>query len=92
MEEKKDEKKSKKDITFICQIIAAIWIAGWTGFGFVKTITANGHVNVSDVILSGLAIAACFSPVYFSILFDKIKDWKVGTAMVQNTSTSDNER
>lgn len=74
-----EKKTSKKDITFICQIIAAIWIAGWTAFGFVKTIFSNGHVAVGDIILSGLAIAACFSPVYFSILFDKIKDWKVAS-------------
>jgi hypothetical protein len=31
-----------------------------------------------DVMLSGVTIAACFLPVYFSIIMDKIKDIKFG--------------
>jgi hypothetical protein len=31
---------------------------------------------MSDIIYSGVAIAAIFMPVYFSIFLDKIKDIK----------------
>jgi len=57
------------------QIVAAIWIAGWSSFKFFKTPLS---IDIGDVILSGLAIAACFLPVYFSIIMDKIKDIKIG--------------
>jgi hypothetical protein len=33
---------------------------------------------MSDIIYSGIAIAAIFMPVYFSIFLDKIKDIRLG--------------
>lgn len=75
-EEIKQEKitTDKKECTFIAQIIASIWIGGWNTFQFIKTIINNGKVDVSDIIISGFAIAGCFAPVYISIILDKIKD------------------
>jgi len=55
-------------------VLAAIWIGIGTvakGLGFL-------NLDVSDIIYSGLAIAACFTPVYFSIIMDKFKEIKLG--------------
>lgn len=49
-------------------------MAGFSAFKFIK----NGNFEITEVILSGIAIASCFSPVYFSILMDKVKEMKVG--------------
>jgi hypothetical protein len=73
-EEVKEEKKGKAKIaSLIAQAVAAVWIAFWSGKKF-----ATGPVEILDVIFSGLAIAACFSPVYFNMLLDKIKKIKFG--------------
>ena len=60
------------------QIIAAVWVAGWNAAEFIKTLAGGGHIDGDAVIKSGIAIAVCFSPVYFSILMDKIKEIKLG--------------
>jgi len=55
------------------QIVAGLWIAGWVAFKF---ITGSTSITVGDVVLSGVSIAAVFTPVYLSILMDKIKGIK----------------
>lgn len=70
----KEEKTIKaKSASLWGQIIAALWVAGWTAYKFITS-----PVDVNDIIFSGLAIAGCFSPVYFSLMLDKIKDIKWG--------------
>lgn len=64
--------KAKKT-SLIAQIIAALWVAVWTGKNFIL----NGGAT-NDIIFSGFAIAACFSPVYFNMILDKIKTIKFG--------------
>jgi hypothetical protein len=64
---------SAKGSSLFAQIIAALWIAGWSSYAF---ITDSG-MAIIDVILSGIGIAAMFLPVYFSIIMDKIKDIKL---------------
>lgn len=71
---KKKQGKAKIS-SLIAQIIAAVWVAVWSAMKFIK---ASGDINISDVIFSGFAIAACFSPVYFNMLLDKIKKIKFG--------------
>lgn len=74
MEEVKTEKKGKAKITsLIAQIVAALWVAFWSGKKFID----NGG-SITDIIFSGFAIAACFSPVYFNLVLDKIKKIKFG--------------
>jgi len=58
-----------KKSSLLGQIIAALWIAGWSAYLFFTTPQIR---SVTDIVFSGLAIAACFTPVYFSILLDKI--------------------
>lgn len=77
MKIKKDENKGikAKSISLKSQLLAVIWIAGWSTFKFINS--ADG-ISISDVLYSGLGIAACFSPVYLSIIMDKIKDIRFG--------------
>ncbi|MCQ2273058.1 MAG: hypothetical protein MJZ72_09800 [Bacteroidales bacterium] len=60
------------------QIIAAAWIGGWNAAQFARDIIGGQHISGNDIIFSGLAIAACFTPVYFNLIMDKIKEIKVG--------------
>lgn len=62
-----------KMTSLVAQTIAAVWVAVWSGVKFL-----NGGGDVSDIIFSGFAIAACFSPVYFNMILDKIRDIKFG--------------
>ena len=80
----RDEEENKKEarrglqakpISLKSQIIASIWIAGWTAYKFVRF---GSSIEINDVIFSGLGIAACFSPVYLSIIMDKIKEIRFG--------------
>ena len=73
MSEKNDDKKGAKEYSFFGQIFAAR-----NAFQFTKDILNGTHIEVTDIIYSGIAIAACFSPVYVSILFDKIKAIRFG--------------
>lgn len=75
-EVQEEEKKLKaKPVSLIGQIVAAVWVAGWSSFFIIKNIQT---VNIFDIILSGFAIAACFAPIYFNLIMDKIKDIKLG--------------
>lgn len=67
----------KKNITFVSQIIIAVWIAGWCGLQFYKQIMGGTFVPVWDFILSACAIGLPFSPTYLSIILDKVRDIKL---------------
>jgi hypothetical protein len=63
-----------KQYSLFAQIFSGLWIAVHTilkGFGITR-------LEMSDIVYSGIAIAAIFMPVYFSIFLDKIKDIKIG--------------
>lgn len=72
-EEKKNKTYKAKTTSLIAQIIAALWVALWSAKNF---IVSGGEIN--DIIFSGFAIAACFSPVYFNMILDKVKTIKFG--------------
>ena len=71
--EVKVRKHKAKNTSLIAQIIAALWVAFWCGKKFLSD---TGDTN--DIIVSGFAIAACFSPIYFNMLLDKVKLIKFG--------------
>lgn len=76
MEEQKEEEKKglkPKSTSFIGQIVAAIWIMGFGAFYIIKNIMS---IRATDIVLFGFAVAACFTPIYFSIIMDKIKEIK----------------
>ncbi len=64
---------SAKGSSLIAQIVAAIWIGGWSTYKFLSSAP-----SIEDIMMSGLGIAACFLPVYFNLIMDKIKDIKLG--------------
>lgn len=75
--EKPEEKKIKaKKASLWGQIVAAVWIAGWNAAQFTRLIVKGEAINGNDIIFSGLAIAACFTPVYFNLIMDKLKEIK----------------
>lgn len=71
---------SAKEISKWSMVVACLWIGLLTLakalWGFVSK-RAFG-LEVSEIILSGLALAAVFSPVYFSIILDKVRDMRIG--------------
>lgn len=80
-EEVKEDKETgvhAKPASLWAQIIAAVWVGGWCSFQFIKEITTGNHIPITDFIFSGFAIAACFVPVYFNLIMDKVKDIKIG--------------
>jgi len=76
----KKDGPSAKDVSLKSMVIAAVWIGVLTlakaFWGLVSEKTFG--LSVSEIVLSGLMIAAVFSPVYLAIVLDKIKDIKVG--------------
>ena len=74
-----DNSTVKKDISakgasLWAQIFAGLWIVGWSAFAFLS----GKNIAVTDIILTAISIAGMFTPVYFSIIMDKIKDIKLG--------------
>lgn len=73
------KKAGKAKITsLIAQALAAVWIGLWNSLQFASMLKNGSHIEVTDIIFSGLSIAACFSPVYFSMIMDKIKNIRFG--------------
>ena len=75
-EEKKEIKA--KDASLVGQIIASVWIAGLCLAVFITAIIRKETVKITDIILSGFAIAGCYVPVYFNMIMDKIKKIRFG--------------
>lgn len=73
---------SAKEVSKWSMIVSAIWIAVWSVVKAIWPLFAKGEFGLTmwEIILSGLFIAAVFSPVYFAIFMDKVKDIKIGGA------------
>jgi len=78
--EKKNVHKAK-DVSLASMIISAIWIgvlslakALW---GLIVTTDKPFGLTMNEIVLSGIVIAAVFSPVYLSIILDKIREIKI---------------
>jgi hypothetical protein len=63
-----------KKSSFFAQVIAALWVS------VLAILKGVGKINMEmmDIILSGGAIAAVFSPVFVSIWLEKIRDIRWG--------------
>lgn len=59
-----------KNSSLFAQIAAALWIAGWHTWKFFQD---PAGIASTDIVISGLTIAACFTPVYFNMVLDKLK-------------------
>jgi hypothetical protein len=74
-EEKEEKGLHAKPASLLGQVVAALWIIG---FGSYYIVTNIATIKVTDIILLGLAIAAAFTPVYFNLVMEKIKDIRWG--------------
>jgi len=63
-----------KNASLFGQIVMALWVAGWTAYAF---LSKNG-IPMTDIIVSGVAIAGAFSAIYLSIMMDKFGEIKNG--------------
>ena len=86
-EKKEDKKNSPKQISFLAMILSGIWIgvlslikAFWGIFGILiaplKEVSFG--LTIGDIVFSGVILAAVFTPIYFSIILDKVKEIKLG--------------
>lgn len=66
-EEKKELKA--KPVSLWGQILGAVWIGGFGAFYIIKNIAS---MNPMMIVWFGIAIVACFSPVYLNLLMEKI--------------------
>ncbi|MCL2139712.1 MAG: hypothetical protein FWH41_09325 [Treponema sp.] len=73
LEIQRNGKLGAKQYSLFAQIFSCTWIAVLTILKGLKIVA----LELTDIIYSGIAIAAIFSPVYFSIFLDKIKDIKL---------------
>jgi len=85
----KDEKKkaSPKQISLFAMILSGIWIAVlslvkafWGVFAilFESLKEVSFGLTIGDIVFSGVILAAVFTPIYFSIILDKVKEIKMG--------------
>ena len=64
------EKELKaKPVSLWGEIFGAVWIAGFGAFYIIKNIATMNPVHI---IWFGIAIVACFSPVYLNLLMEKV--------------------
>ena len=71
---------SAKEISKWSMVVAALWIGVLSlvkGVWGLFSAKAFG-LEMIDIIYSGLALAAVFSPVYLSIMLEKIRDIRAG--------------
>ena len=69
-----------RDVSLASMIVAAVWIGALSllkCFWALLSTEAFG-LEMHEILWSGLVIAAVFSPVYLSIVLDKVRDIRVG--------------
>ena len=77
------EKKSghgAKEISLLSMVISAIWVGSLSllkGFWGLLSAKAFG-LTMNEIVLSGIIMAAIFSPVYLNLILEKIRDIKIG--------------
>lgn len=72
---------SAKEISKWSMAVAALWIILMCllrGFWSLLSLRGEFGLDVGEIVYSGIALAAVFSPVYLSILLEKIRDMKLG--------------
>ena len=70
LEKQEDKKPGAKQYSLFAQVFSGAWIAVLTILKGLAILT----LETQDIIYTGIAIAAIFSPVYFSIFLDKIRE------------------
>jgi hypothetical protein len=81
MSEAANNKPGAKDVSLKSMVISAIWIGALSllkAFWFLISEKSFG-LTMSEIITSGICMAAIFSPVYLSIALEKIRDIRFGS-------------
>jgi hypothetical protein len=75
------EKKGAKDVSLSSMIISGVWIAVLSVVkAFWRLFSEEEFgLTMDEILLSGVVLAAIFTPVYLSIVLDKIRDIKIGS-------------
>jgi len=71
-----------KNVSLMSMVVSALWIGVLSvtkAFWGLLSEKSFG-LSMDEIILSGIVIAAVFSPVYLSIILDKIKDIRIGAS------------
>jgi hypothetical protein len=68
---------SGKQLTKVAMILASVWIAANSIVKGVLLVLGKNYLEMSDILLSGIAIASVYSPFYISIILDKWKEIKL---------------
>jgi hypothetical protein len=63
-----------KEISKKSMIFAAIWISGLTLIKGTLYIFDKEFLSVGEIVSSGIAVVAVFSPIVMSVWLEKIKD------------------
>jgi hypothetical protein len=64
-----------KDTSLWGQVFSAVWVVGWSAYMF---IAIPESLTMTSIIGTAIATPAMFSPVFVSIILDKIKEIKIG--------------
>jgi hypothetical protein len=67
-----------KDISLASMVLAAVWIGVWSAVKALWGLFSSAlfGLEMKEILWSGIAIAGVFSPVFVSIVLDKIKGAK----------------
>jgi len=73
---------SAREVSKWSMVVAALWIAILSMLkAFWSVISGPNSIfglDMNEIIYSGLALAAVFSPIYMSIMLDKLKELRNG--------------
>ena len=61
--------------SLVGQTVAAVFVLAWSSYKFYKE---GVNIDVWDIVTAGLGIVGCFSPVYLSLILDKVAAIKNG--------------
>ena len=81
MSDSMDKKgRGAKDVSLVSMVVAGVWIGALSLLkAFWGLVTAKDFgLSMEEILLSGVVLAAIFTPVYLSIILDKIRDIKIG--------------
>jgi hypothetical protein len=69
-----------KDVSLASMVVAGVWIGALSLLKAFWRLLAEKEFGLSmeEILLSGVVLAAIFTPVYLSIILDKIRDIRLG--------------
>lgn len=82
-----EKKTGPKEVSFFAMIFSGIWIIvlslikafwGVIVIYVIKLEDVSFGLTIGEIIFSGVVIGGVFTPIYFSIIMDKIKEIKLG--------------